>query len=133
MYNVPIITVRPIYDATKTIIGTEYLDEDLYVDCEALDPVDAFCQSIEYNIGKKESVILYRQDIKRFADLVESKHSTSKSIFKQIKCRLRAKYTVFKLRHNPRTLEWNGLNIAFIVHINSHDKQQIQQTDLAQQ
>ena len=113
MYKVPVITVEPVRDLDSSIIGTAYLDNWLEF-TDVMNPIDGFMSTVESLIGKYQSIILYRQDVKRFADSINP--DSSKSVFKEIKCRLRADYTVLKLRHNPRTLQYNGLESAFIVH-----------------
>ncbi len=111
MYKVPMIAIKPIYASDDNIVGTEYLDAKLLVDDDDGDPVENFMESASQVIDKKRSIILYRQDVRAFADKVGGKEA-----FREIKAALRDKYTVLKLKYNPRTQEFCGLKTAFIIH-----------------
>ena len=62
------------------------------------------------------SILLYKEDVKRLADQLSGKSKSSKEIFQEIKQRIREKYHVLKLSFDPRTLQFNGLKTAFIIH-----------------
>ena len=109
MYKIPVITITNVYDEDK-VIGTQYLDDEIEVE-----NVFDFINTVTELVTDESSIILYRQDIKRFALRIENDFEET-GVFKQIKCNLRQNYTVFKLRHNPRTLEFYGINTAFIIH-----------------
>lgn len=110
MYKVPMIVISPIYDENRTEIGKQYLDRTIRVN-----DLSEFYSAIRDTVKSYQSIILYRQDVNRFAYQLETDNDLY-GIFKKIKCHLRSKYTVFKLRHNPRTLEFYGINTAFIIH-----------------
>lgn len=109
MYKIPAIIISNVYDEGK-VIGTQYIDSIIHAD-----NYESFVDAVDDLITDTQSIILYRQDIKRFGLRVE-RDTEETSVFKQIKCYLRQNYTVFKLRHNPRTLEFYGVNTAFIIH-----------------
>lgn len=110
MYKVPMIVISPIYDENRNEIGKQYLDSVV-----AVDNLNDFYCAIRNTVKSYQSIILYRQDVKRFAYQIEEDNEMS-GVFKHIKCHLRSKFTVFKLRHDPRTLEFYGTNTAFIIH-----------------
>ena len=112
-FNIPLIVVSNVYGENDNVIGTKYIDDTISVAS-----VNEFLDKIDDYIRDNQSIILYRQDIKNFANKIEDYHEVS-NIFKYIKCKLRLNYTVFKLRHNPRTLEFYGINTAFIIHKNN--------------
>ncbi len=110
MYKVPVIGINPVYDVDNTIFGTEYLDGTLYVS-KSDDYVQSFMSAVNDLVNSDSSIILYRQDVRAFADKIGGKE-----VFKQIKVALRDRYTVLKLRYNPRTQEYCGVKTAFIIH-----------------
>lgn len=110
MYKVPMIAIKPIYSAENAIVGTEYLDAKLYVGKEN-NLVDDFMRAVSEAVDKRRSIILYRQDVRAFAD-----YAGGKEAFREIKARLRGSYTVLKLKYNPRTQEFCGVKTAFIIH-----------------
>lgn len=105
--RVPFIQVEPVYDNEQTIVGTMYADDAFL----CVDTVDDFVEAIDHYIDDYRSIILYRQDVREFADII-----CGKEAFKQIKTILRSKYTVLKLKYNPRTQEFCGSKTAFIIH-----------------
>ena len=114
MYKVPMIVINPIYSVDDVIVGTEYLDAKLYVEIDG-DPVEEFMDAVHEAVDKKRSIILYRQDVRSFTDRVGGIVS-GKEVFRGIKAELRDKYTVLKLKYNPRTQEFCGVKTAFIIH-----------------
>ena len=110
IYKVPMIVVTSIYNADNVEIGKQYLDSELTVTS-----LSDFFDQIHAHVLPTTSVILYRQDVKQFAKRLEIDNDMA-NVFKCIKYKLRAEYQVFKLRHNPRTLEFYGINTAFIIH-----------------
>ena len=48
-------------------------------------------------------------------------HTKGKELFKEIKDHLRSKYTVLKLRYDPRTQQYCGPKTAFIIHKSNFD------------
>ena len=110
MIKVPMICVNPVYDNDENIIGTEYMDSVIGVE-EGEEAVDDWLDVIQYTINEKKSIILYRQDVRVFADKVGGKQ-----VFRDIKAGLRDRYTVLKLKYNPRTQEFCGEKTAFIIH-----------------
>ena len=119
MYKVPFISISPVYgydnldDADKesrVIVGTQYLDATFYIENDDY-PVADFLHAVDNAITSKQSVILYRQDVRAFADKIGDKQ-----VFRDIKAGLRDRYTVLKLRYNPRTQELFGPKTAFIIH-----------------
>ena len=109
---VPVIVVEPIENSVNEISGTAYYDDELIFD----GGIDEFISEIRNVINNRTSMILYRQDVRVFADSIQDCENTSKSTFKLIKERLRSEFTVLKLKYNPRTQEFSGLKTAFILH-----------------
>ena len=110
MHKVHMVTVCPAYDENGQIAGMKYMDSKLRVeDSENL--VDEFMKSVGDVVNANRSIILYRQDVRSFADKVGVEEA-----FKNIKSRLRSNYTVLKLKYNPRTQEFCGMKTAFIIH-----------------
>ena len=110
MYSVPVILINPIKGLDLNVVGTAYVDELISVK-KSDDIVESFMTAINPHIDKDSSIILYRQDVRAFADKIGGKEA-----FRQIKAVLRDKYTVLKLKYNPRTQEFCGLKTAFIIH-----------------
>lgn len=110
-YSLPVIKIQPVYAYnTDTIIGTQYVDDVLEMKDTDFQ-IDYFMVKVDESISKFNSIILYRQDVRAFADTLNGKEA-----FKQIKTLLRSKYTVLKLKYNPRSQEFCGLKTAFIIH-----------------
>lgn len=109
-YRIPTIVISPIYDEGGNEIGKQYIDGII----DANDTYD-FKSKVKQLVTDKQSIILYRQDVKQFAKRIECDMNTC-NVFKSIKNTLRSEFTVFKLRHNPRTLEFYGKDTAFIIH-----------------
>lgn len=109
VYTVPMIKIEPICIEDE-IGGTQYLDDILVFD-EGENAIDEFVNTVSSNVTKYNSIILYRQDVRAFADKIGGKEA-----FRQIKAALRDRYTVLKLRYNPRTQEYCGVKTAFIIH-----------------
>ena len=80
------------------------------------DKLDSLFYQLGILISDTSSVILYKEDVKRLADQLSGKSISSKDIFQLIKHRIRAHYTVLKLSFDPRSLQFNGLKTAFIIH-----------------
>lgn len=110
MIKVPMICVNPVYSVEDKIVGTEYLDAQIYVE-ECDDPIEYWLTEVTSIINKRKSIILYRQDVRAFADKVGGKDA-----FREIKIKLRERYLVLKLKYNPRTQEFCGMKTAFIIH-----------------
>ena len=123
MYKVPFISISPVYShydldkvspdmimENRCIVGTQYLDATFYIE-NSDSPVADFLDAVDYAITAKQSVILYRQDVRAFADKIGDKQ-----VFRDIKAGLRDRYTVLKLKYNPRTQEFCGEKTAFIIH-----------------
>lgn len=115
MYQIPMIKVSPILNDSGRRVGMQYIDDVLIVS-DSEDPVYGFVNAVRAHIETYGSIILYRQDVKSYSDKFSSRSNKCKNIFNMIKSDLRSDYVVFKLRHNPRTFEWNGFRTAFIVH-----------------
>jgi hypothetical protein len=109
-YKIPMIVISPVYDENRVEIGKQYLDRTVQVS-----DLNDFYTAIRDTVKSYQSIILYRQDVKRFAYQIEVDNDVA-GVFKHIKSHLRTQYIVFKLRHDPRTLEFYGTNTAFIIH-----------------
>ena len=124
MYKVPYIRICPIFDIEQKNVGIQYKDYSFVFD--EVHAIDNFLDNIDNIIDEKTSIILYRQDVKKFANLLAKQecedkiqnffNSRGKEIFKEIKDYLRTNYTVLKLRYDPRTQQYCGPKTAFIIH-----------------
>lgn len=111
MHKIPVIKVEQIIENDK-IVGIKYVDDKLVFDGAIVD----FFEALETVVGPNSSAILYREDVKRFTDILEDSEYSSRELYKEIKKRIRSKYSVLKLKFNPRTLEFCGIKTAFIIH-----------------
>lgn len=111
MHKIPVIKIDQVVSEDK-IVGIQYIDDALTFEGR----IDAFFDSLDKVVGPQSSAILYREDVRRFTDSIEDSHYSSRELYKEIKKRIRSKYSVLKLKFNPRTLEFCGIKTAFIVH-----------------
>lgn len=120
--NLPVVLVTPINikdDVPSGIVpsGIQYLDDNFLLSNEKRsEKINELFDLIAQNVSDYSSILLYKEDVKRLADQLSSKSKSSKEIFHEIKYRIRANYHVLKLTFDPRTLQFNGLKTAFIIH-----------------
>ena len=105
-------------------VGMQYLDSWMVVSGfdSVNDAFNKFKTLINSVVTDKQSIILCRDDVKRFAKSISStlKENNqpsigSKAIFKELKDFLYCNYEVKRIILNPRTLEYYPLNKAFII------------------
>jgi len=116
--SLPVVLVTPINlleDGVSS--GIKYSDSFFPLLGEKRsEKIDNLFELISEQVTDKSSILLYKEDVKRLADQLSGKSKSSKEIFQEIKQRIRANYHVLKLTFDPRTLQFNGVKIAFIVH-----------------
>ena len=117
MCKIPVVRIEQILNDTGKQIGIQYLDDKINL-CDAIDKFAAFDLAVSAMITPTSSIILYRQDVKRLADKVATSSLSSTEVFRDIKSALRSKYTVLKLKYNPRSQEFFGQKTAFVLHYN---------------
>lgn len=104
-------------DPSTTWTGIRYIDTKLTLTGEKRsEKVNMLFDKISELVTEHSSLLLYKEDVKRLADQLETKSCSSKDIFLEIRRRIRAEYDVLKLTFNPRTLEFNGVKTCFIIH-----------------
>jgi hypothetical protein len=113
----PVVFVTPINLHKGKSSGIQYTDNEFFLEGEKRsEKINELFALIENHVNDNASILLYKEDVKRLADQLSAKSKTSKEIFDTIKQRLRANYHVLKLAFDPRTLQFNGIKTAFIVH-----------------
>ena len=119
--TLPVVLVTPIeLSDNGTSAGIKYQDSFFPLLGEKRsEKIDNLFQLISDNVTETSSILLYKEDVKRLADNLSGKSRSSKDIFQEIKQRIRADYHVLKLTLDPRTLQFNGVKTAFIIHKNS--------------
>jgi hypothetical protein len=116
LLKLPVVNVVPTLN-DDNITGIVYSDDEYHIEGpKRCDKIDHLFSQISESVSDKSSILLYKEDVKRFADQLASKSHPSKEIFREIKARIRAEYTVLKLSFDPRTLQFNGIKTAFIIH-----------------
>lgn len=115
--SLPVVFVTPLNLVKGKSSGIQYNDNDFLLKGEKRsEKVNELFALIENHVNDTSSILLYKEDVKRLADQLSSKSKSSKEIFDDIKKRLRANYHVLKLSFDPRTLQFNGIRTAFIIH-----------------
>lgn len=116
--SLPVVIVSPINLSEEgNSAGIKYQDSIFPLLGEKRsEKIDNMFVLINENVTDKSSILLYKEDVKRLADQLSGKSKSSKEIFQEIKQRIRADYHVLKLTFDPRTLQFNGLKTAFIIH-----------------
>jgi hypothetical protein len=115
--SLPVVFVTPLNLNKGKSSGIQYSDNEFILEADKRsEKINELFAQLENHINDNSSVLLYKEDVKRLADQLSGKSKTSKEIFDTIKQRLRANYHVLKLAFDPRTLQFNGIKTAFIVH-----------------
>lgn len=116
--TLPVVLVTPIeLSENGESLGIKYQDSFLpLVGEKRSEKINNLFELINDNVTDTSSILLYKEDVKRLADQLSSKSKSSKYIFQEIKQRIRAEYHVLKLTFDPRTLQFNGLKTAFMIH-----------------
>jgi len=110
-FKLPVVKVLP------TEVSMFYQDSSISITgSKRTEKIDMLFDELDKLITENSSVLLYKEDVKRLADQLSGKSVTSKEVFQMIKQRIRSKYEVLKLNFDPRTLQFNGLKTAFIIH-----------------
>ena len=117
MCNIKLITITDVTSSTGKVIGRQYIDSEIKFDRpESLnDAIECFFNELNKHVSDKSAVILYRSQVKRLADSLSDLDVSSKDIFTLLRKKLREKYQLERTRFNPRTMEFQGLEKAFIV------------------
>ena len=124
MCKVKFVKVQQIFDIEKGIaVGMEYRDSWMILENfnSVEDAFDRFKIVVDLEITKDQSIILCRDDVKRFAKAIaqevleQSSKADSKLIFRYFKEFLHNNYEVKRIILNPRTLEYYPMNKAFII------------------
>ena len=117
--SLPVVLVTPLNlkHTDNTTSGIQYVDNTFILSSEKRsDKINDLFGMISTHVSDTSSIMLYKEDVKRLADQLSGKSKSSKEIFQEIKQRIRADYHVLKLTFDPRTLQFNGLKTAFIIH-----------------
>lgn len=115
--SLPVVLVTPTNLNNGKTSGIQYQDSIFpLLGDKRSEKIDNMFELISENVNDNSSILLYKEDVKRLADQLSGKSKSSKEIFDAIKQRLRANYHVLKLTFDPRTLQFNGVKTAFIVH-----------------
>lgn len=113
----PVVFVTPLNLNKGKSSGIQYTDNQFILEADKRsEKINELFAQLENHVSDNSSVLLYKEDVKRLADQLSGKSKSSKEIFDAIKQRLRANYHVLKLSFDPRTLQFNGVKTAFIVH-----------------
>ena len=124
MCKVKFVKVQQIFDIESGVaVGMEYRDSWMVLENfkSVEDAFERFKIVVDCEITKKQSIILCRDDVKRFAKAIaaevleNSSKADSKSIFRYFKEFLYDNYEVKRIILNPRTLEYYPMNKAFII------------------
>lgn len=122
MCKIPVIRIEKIVNENGKQLGIQYLDD--IIDLTGVskhEKLELFIDEVKSRITPESSVILYRQDVKRLADVISDGSIKSGMAFREIKSALRSSYAVLKLKYNPRTQEFCGAKTAFILHHTNFD------------
>lgn len=116
--SLPVVLVTPInLSEDGESSGIKYQDSVFPLLGEKRsEKINNLFELISENVTDQSSILLYKEDVKRLADQLSGKSKSSKDIFQEIKQRIRAEYHVLKLTLDPRTLQFNGIKTAFIIH-----------------
>lgn len=119
--SLPVVLVTPIeLSENGTSSGIKYQDSFFPLLGEKRsEKINNLFELIFENVTDTSSILLYKEDVKRLSDQLSGKSKSSKDIFQEIKQRIRADYQVLKLTLDPRTLQFNGIKTAFIIHKNA--------------
>lgn len=119
--SLPVVLVTPIeLSENGTSSGIKYQDSFFPLLGEKRsEKINNLFELISENVTDTSSILLYKEDVKRLSDQLSGKSKSSKDIFQEIKQRIRADYQVLKLTLDPRTLQFNGIKTAFIIHKNA--------------
>lgn len=118
--SLPVVLVTPINLHKGKSSGIQYNDNEFLLNAEKRsEKINQLFEQINSQVTDSSSILLYKEDVKRLADQLSSKSKSSKEIFDEIKQRIRANYHVLKLTLDPRTLQFNGVKTAFIIHKNT--------------
>ena len=77
MYKVPYVKICPMYDIEQKNIGIQYKDYSFLI--EEKNAIDEFLNVIDKVVDDKSSIILYRQDVKKFASLLAKKEKIGRA------------------------------------------------------
>lgn len=123
MCKVKFVEVSQIIE-DNTAVGMKYVDNWMVIS-GFVSVEEAFCKFkdvVNTIVTDNQSVILCRDDVKRFSKSISStlrengsESPGSKLIFKAFKDFLYNNYEVKRIIMNPRTLEYYPLNKAFII------------------
>lgn len=119
MCKIKFVEVSQIMENGKAI-GMQYLDNWMVVS-NYKDVDEAFYNfrcMVNLLITDKRSIILCRDDVKRFCKVIQTNVGncgSSKTIFGRLKEFLHDNYEVKRIILNPRTLEYYPQNKAFII------------------
>jgi hypothetical protein len=115
--SLPVVLVTPINLNKGKTAGIQYTDNEFRLESDKRsEKINELFAQLDANVNDNSSILLYKEDVKRLADQLSGRSKSSKEIFDSIKQRLRANYHVLKLTFDPRTLQFNGVKTAFIVH-----------------
>jgi hypothetical protein len=118
MCKIKFVEVSQIMDKGKAV-GMQYKDNWMGVwEFSSKDEAfSLFKETVDSVITDNQSILLCREDVKRFASSIANKiNGDSTCVFKMFKDYLRQNYIVKKIIMNPRTLEYYPHNKVFIIH-----------------
>ena len=97
----------------KTNNSTIYQDKviDIPHHDNLSDNVDEFINQLKPLIHETQSIVLHRNDVKRFVDSIPN---SDKSLLDKIRRKLRIEFDVLRIRFNPRTMAYQDK--AYIIH-----------------
>ena len=119
MCKVNFIEVSQIMEGDRAV-GMQYLDKWMVVSgfTTVEQAFENFKSVINTVVTDKQSIILCRDDVKRFCKTISLSLDnciSSKAIFSDLKYFLKGNYEVKRIILNPRTLEYYPQNKAFII------------------
>lgn len=123
MCKVNFVKISEIFDDQGDSIGKQYIDSWMVISNyhSVEEAFNSFRNAVNDVVTDDQSIIMCRDDVRKFASAIaNSKANTervsSTEIFSMLKSFLKDCYDVKRIKLNPRTLEYRGLNKSFLIH-----------------